>query len=177
MASARSGGAGRLKQDGDVCYAAYDQAPVRANRPRVTPYASGLDERGDRDERDGVRGEWDQSGVQLDHVLVLEHVLVADALAGELAARAPEHRVAHLPLAEVGDVGLQAAGDLPFQPAHLLPDGRTQHLAPGLGANNQQYAVSRDGRFLINQPVEESTTAPITLILNWHPGLSARENR
>ena len=50
-------------------------------------------------------------------------------------------------------------------------------LAPGLGANNQQYAVSRDGRFLINQPVEESTTAPITLILNWHPGLSARENR
>jgi len=29
------------------------------------------------------------------------------------------------------------------------------------------YAVSRDGRFLINQEVEESTAAPITLILNW----------
>ena len=40
-------------------------------------------------------------------------------------------------------------------------------LAPGLGANNQQYAVSRDGRFLINQPVETSTAVPITLILNW----------
>lgn len=42
-------------------------------------------------------------------------------------------------------------------------------LASGLGANNQQYAVSRDGRFLINQPVETSSTAPITLILNWSP--------
>jgi len=40
-------------------------------------------------------------------------------------------------------------------------------LAPPLGANNQQYAVSRDGRFLINQPVETSTAVPITLILNW----------
>jgi eukaryotic-like serine/threonine-protein kinase len=32
-----------------------------------------------------------------------------------------------------------------------------------------QYAVSRDGRFLINQPVEESSTTPIMLILNWNP--------
>lgn len=39
----------------------------------------------------------------------------------------------------------------------------------GLGFNKQEYAVSRDGRFLINQPVEASTTAPITLILNWRP--------
>src|SRR5262249_4024633 len=29
-----------------------------------------------------------------------------------------------------------------------------------------QYAVSRDGRFLIDQPLRESIT-PITLILNW----------
>jgi hypothetical protein len=39
----------------------------------------------------------------------------------------------------------------------------------GRGANKQQYVVSRDGRFLVNQPVESSTTAPITLILNWKP--------
>jgi hypothetical protein len=32
-----------------------------------------------------------------------------------------------------------------------------------------QYAVSRDGRFLINQLVEESASTPITLILNWKP--------
>lgn len=42
-------------------------------------------------------------------------------------------------------------------------------LAPGAGTNKQQFMVSRDGRFLINQPVESSTTTPITLILNWKP--------
>src|SRR5262249_29206426 len=42
-------------------------------------------------------------------------------------------------------------------------------LPPGLGANRHQYAVSRDGRFLINEPVDKSTTTPITLILNWKP--------
>ena len=40
-------------------------------------------------------------------------------------------------------------------------------LAPGAGANKQEYAVSRDGRFLINQRVDASSTTPITLILNW----------
>jgi hypothetical protein len=34
--------------------------------------------------------------------------------------------------------------------------------------NRPQYAVARDGRFLINQPVGDAA-APITLILNWHP--------
>jgi serine/threonine protein kinase/Tol biopolymer transport system component len=49
-------------------------------------------------------------------------------------------------------------------------------LAPGLGTNRQEYAVSSDGRFLINQPVE-SSAPPITLILHWHGGPTARENR
>ena len=31
----------------------------------------------------------------------------------------------------------------------------------------QQYAVSRDGRFLIIETAEASTATPITLILNW----------
>ena len=35
-----------------------------------------------------------------------------------------------------------------------------------------QYAVARDGRFLVNMAVEE-TTPPITVILNWN---AAREN-
>jgi hypothetical protein len=42
-------------------------------------------------------------------------------------------------------------------------------LAPGAGANKPEYMVSRDGRFLINQPAETSGASPITLILNWHP--------
>jgi Tol biopolymer transport system component len=32
-----------------------------------------------------------------------------------------------------------------------------------------QYAVSRDGRFLINQAAQKSSSAPIMLILNWKP--------
>jgi len=35
--------------------------------------------------------------------------------------------------------------------------------------NRPQYAVARDGRFLINQPVGDAAAAPITLILNWNP--------
>ena len=35
--------------------------------------------------------------------------------------------------------------------------------------NRAQYAVARDGRFLINQPVADAAAAPITLILNWNP--------
>ncbi len=41
----------------------------------------------------------------------------------------------------------------------------------GAGTSNfskAQYAVSRDGRFLINQVPEESSSLPITLILNWN---------
>ncbi len=45
----------------------------------------------------------------------------------------------------------------------------------GAAVNRRQYAVARDGRFLINQPVADATAAPITLILNWQDGLSARE--
>ena len=46
-------------------------------------------------------------------------------------------------------------------------------FATGLAGNgivlfNPQYAVSRDGRFLITQPTEQSGSSPITLILNWN---------
>jgi eukaryotic-like serine/threonine-protein kinase len=37
------------------------------------------------------------------------------------------------------------------------------------GNAKQQYAVSADGRFLINVPAGDSASAPITLILNWKP--------
>jgi hypothetical protein len=32
-----------------------------------------------------------------------------------------------------------------------------------------EYAVSRDGRFLVDQSSEASVTAPITVVLNWNP--------
>jgi Tol biopolymer transport system component len=34
-------------------------------------------------------------------------------------------------------------------------------------ANRPQYDVSRDGKFLINEPLKDSAASPITLILNW----------
>ena len=37
-----------------------------------------------------------------------------------------------------------------------------------IARNRPQYAVARDGRFLINQPVADATATPITLILNWN---------
>ena len=38
-----------------------------------------------------------------------------------------------------------------------------------VAVNRPQYAVARDGRFLINQTVADAAAAPITLILNWNP--------
>ena len=42
-------------------------------------------------------------------------------------------------------------------------------IVTGFAALQTQYAVSRDGRFLINTQVDESNTTPVTLILNWKP--------
>ena len=49
------------------------------------------------------------------------------------------------------------------KPVALFPT-RLQILS-----DKAQYAVSRDGRFLMNQTREESTAVPITLIQNWQP--------
>jgi eukaryotic-like serine/threonine-protein kinase len=40
-----------------------------------------------------------------------------------------------------------------------------------------KYAVARDGRFLINQPVADATAAPNTLILNWQPPATSSYRR
>jgi serine/threonine protein kinase len=37
------------------------------------------------------------------------------------------------------------------------------------GANRQQYDVARDGRFLINTDLADTSTEPIHLLLNWKP--------
>ena len=38
-----------------------------------------------------------------------------------------------------------------------------------LAIGRPHYAVARDRRFLINQPVADATAPPIRLILNWQP--------
>jgi len=58
-----------------------------------------------------------------------------------------------------------------------VPLFRTRIIVSGAAANlKAQYAVSRDGRFLISQPAESATT-PITLILNWKPPATSQITR
>jgi len=38
-----------------------------------------------------------------------------------------------------------------------------------VGVNRQQYDVARDGRFLINTELQDNSTEPIHLLLNWKP--------
>ena len=54
-----------------------------------------------------------------------------------------------------------------FEVATPVPLFATRIASGGSLNFTSQYAVSRDGRFLILQPVEEAATAPITVILNW----------
>jgi Tol biopolymer transport system component len=62
-----------------------------------------------------------------------------------------------------------AASNATFEAAPPVALFQTR-IAGGPGQiNKHEYAVSRDGRFLINEPAEASTATPITLILNWTP--------
>ena len=73
------------------------------------------------------------------------------------------------------------AADGTLMAATVVPSGSTfQALTPvalfttrivGTAVNNAlpQYAVSRDGRFLINELAGDTTASPITLLVNWKP--------
>jgi len=76
----------------------------------------------------------------------------------ELYFIAPDGKLMAAPITSTG--ATFAAGT----PTALFP----ARLAPGGPGNKQQYVVSREGRFLLYQQIEESA-APITLILNWKP--------
>ena len=49
----------------------------------------------------------------------------------------------------------------------VLPESFATKI--GGSVDKAQYAVARDGRFLINQAREGTTVAPITLIQHWNP--------
>jgi Tol biopolymer transport system component len=59
----------------------------------------------------------------------------------------------------------------------------TTRLASGTGVTigsytgRPQYAVARDGRFLLVVAVDAATTPPISIVLNWQSALGAREKR
>jgi hypothetical protein len=57
-----------------------------------------------------------------------------------------------------------------FEPGTPVALFATRIVSGGGGAvTKHNYAVSKDGRFLINQAADEATNVPITLILNWNP--------
>ena len=58
---------------------------------------------------------------------------------------------------------VQGGTFVPGTPAALF------QIHPARGINKPQYDVSRDGRFLINTELQETSTEPIHLLLNWHP--------
>jgi hypothetical protein len=65
---------------------------------------------------------------------------------------------------------------VPFAVTHYNPrllslagGARPRIVTSSAAARKPQYAVARDGRFLINQPVKEATATPITMLVNWNP--------
>ncbi len=65
-----------------------------------------------------------------------------------------------------GDTALEVGAAVPLFEAHLLN-------GPNAGVGfKQQYDVARDGqRFLLNVPLEETASSPITIVVNWTAGL------
>jgi dipeptidyl aminopeptidase/acylaminoacyl peptidase len=57
----------------------------------------------------------------------------------------------------------QGAAFTPGIPAALFQT----HITPA--TNRQQYDIARDGRFLINTDLADTSTEPIHLLLNWKP--------
>lgn len=62
-----------------------------------------------------------------------------------------------------------SASDRTFEAAPPVALFQTRIVGGPTQIIKHQYAVSRDGRFLINEPAEASAATPITLILNWQP--------
>src|SRR5262245_60890336 len=81
---------------------------------------------------------------------------------GELYFVALDGKLMAVPIKSSGSI-FDAGTPIALFPTRIATSGLNQYSRP-------QYAVSRDGRFLICQPSEQATASPITLILNWNPG-------
>ncbi len=77
----------------------------------------------------------------------------------ELYFLAPDATMMAVPVTAAG-ASFTAGTPMALFPSRIF-EGGTSRTVP-------QYAVARDGRFLINQMVADAA-APITLILNWNP--------
>jgi Tol biopolymer transport system component len=57
---------------------------------------------------------------------------------------------------------------LEFEAGAAVPLFQAHIVTSSAAAHKPQYALARDGRFLINQPVKETAATPITLLVNWN---------
>jgi len=64
------------------------------------------------------------------------------------------------------------ASDSTFEAGSAAALFQTRTVTGGSADLTPQYAVSRDGRFLFNVLDDTTTAAPITVVLNWNPGLN-----
>ncbi|HWI18118.1 MAG TPA: hypothetical protein VNT81_10250, partial [Vicinamibacterales bacterium] len=78
---------------------------------------------------------------------------------GELYFLAPDATMMAVPVSVAG-TSFEVGTPVALFPTRIVDGGNTRTVP--------QYAVARDGRFLINQAVA-AAAAPITLMLNWNP--------
>ena len=79
----------------------------------------------------------------------------------ELYFLAPDATMMAVPVTAAG-TSFEAGTPVALFPSRIRGGG-------SVATDRVPYAVARDGRFLINQPVADAAAAPITLILNWNP--------
>ena len=79
----------------------------------------------------------------------------------ELYFLAPDATLMAVPVTAAG-TSFEAGTPVALFLTHIVDGG-------SLAIGRPHYAVARDGRFRINQPVADAAAAPITLILNWQP--------
>ena len=73
----------------------------------------------------------------------------------------PSGEMMEAPIAVRG-TALEAGTPLSLFPTRIVGGG-------GNALGGRQYDVTRDGRFLINEFLDDAVTTPITLIQNWKP--------
>ncbi len=81
----------------------------------------------------------------------------------ELFYYAPDGALMAVPFRSAAGLDVGAAVPL-FQPNLVNGPAPAQRF-------RQQYDVARDGRFLLNVPLEDAATSSITVVLNWTAGL------
>ena len=79
----------------------------------------------------------------------------------ELYFLAPDATLMAVPVTAAG-TSFEAGTPVALFPTRIVGGGNVT-------INRPQYAVARDGRFLINQPVADAAATPITLLMNWRP--------